>query len=183
MYTITRHNKSFMHNINPLKLLNQWNYHDTIYLRASCLAWEIVLHVFQAREKCVSGIALAQKAHCQKLKTLSKLRTDLSVMCCLIFFYSILFCVTDWSVSELTSCFCTCIYIKIGTLMGWVSTELRSSHNWHVSINNKVWSILSNIKMKSYIRMKHVFYVLLRLYGNGCMVLYFNSLKNHFVIS
>ena len=31
--TIPRHNKSFIHNINPVTWLKQWNYDDTLYLR------------------------------------------------------------------------------------------------------------------------------------------------------
>ena len=46
----------------------------------SWLEWEIIVHLFSVRDKFVSGIALARKGHCQKLKALRKWRTHDSVM-------------------------------------------------------------------------------------------------------
>ena len=45
----------------------------------SWLAWEITVHFFTTLDKFVSRIAFALKAHCQKLNTLTKSRTDVSV--------------------------------------------------------------------------------------------------------
>ena len=74
------HNKSFMHNINPLMWLKQWNYHDTKHLRALLACVRIIVLFFSVRDKFVSGIALGRKAHYQNLKTLRKSRTDVSVL-------------------------------------------------------------------------------------------------------
>ena len=46
----------------------------------SWMAWEIIVHFLSVRDKFVSRIALARKAHYQKLRTLRKSRRDVSVM-------------------------------------------------------------------------------------------------------
>ena len=75
--TITEHNKSFIRNINGKK----WDFlcYAKIW-RPSELAWEIIVHLFSVRDKFFSGITLAREAQCQKLKTLKKSHTDVSVM-------------------------------------------------------------------------------------------------------
>ena len=42
----------------------------------SWLAWEVIPRFFSVRNKFVSGITHARKAHCQKSKALKKSRTD-----------------------------------------------------------------------------------------------------------
>ena len=59
--TITRHNKSLIYNINPLKWLNN----GIIMIRniyvPSWVAGEIIVHFFSVRDKIVSGIVLVRK--------------------------------------------------------------------------------------------------------------------------
>ena len=45
------------------------------------LAWEIIIHFFSSRYIYFNGIALARKAHCQKLKSLRNSHMEATVMC------------------------------------------------------------------------------------------------------
>ena len=49
--TITRQNKSFKHNINPLTWLKQLKYHDTIYTRALVAGVRIYLTALPRTQK------------------------------------------------------------------------------------------------------------------------------------
>ena len=80
--TLSRHNMSFIHNINPLTWLKQLNNHAKVHLRALLASVRnLRAHFFPYAMNFDSRIALARKAHCQKLKTLRKLRPDVSVIC------------------------------------------------------------------------------------------------------
>ena len=74
--TITRHNMSSIHNINPMTRLKQWNYRGTQCSQSLSTGVRIFVHFSSSRDTYVNGIALPRKIHCHREKTLMKLGTE-----------------------------------------------------------------------------------------------------------